>query len=228
MAANKIKALKLEETFQQLMKAGCVTSPKLTEALNQELERRGLPDRISRATVTRHLKKVKDVIGEDALKIIRDHIDRVVPEDLAALEEIESTCLDWFREPGDDRIKRLTEAALDIRGEIDKWINQLMAVAAIQGDEEKFKKAKRKLAGTMLAGAMSYLKNDAMMQGQRLAAAKMAQTVIESKLRNAGLLDDETKGRIVFLTRGDEDRDSLPGGGQKLFVIKRSKEAGHE
>jgi len=219
MAGSKIIKLNLAEKFQELLKEGVVTTDPLLEALNQELESRGVDDRVSRATVGRHLKKVRGVINEDAHKLIQDHIAKAVPEDLAALEMIESQCLAWFNEPGDDRIKRLAEAAINIDGEIDKWVNRLMVLVVSKPDDEKYEKEKKALARSMLAGAMSYFKNDVNMQAQRLAAGKVAQSIIESKLKNAGLLEDDTRGRIVFVADDGDSKKKLPGGGKGLFVV---------
>jgi hypothetical protein len=145
-----------------------------------------------------------------------------VPEDLAALEEMEKQALDWSRQAGATSAERAAAAAENIAGELMQWRE---AIISARQDE-----AADKVVRWIIKRAAFLLAEDDRRQEQRIAAMRMVHKIIETKLAKAGLLDDDQKGRIVFLTRKatGQDEDGAPGqadGRRVLRLIGRSDDS---
>jgi len=74
-----------------------------------------------------------------------------------------------------------------------------------------------------------YTTREDRLQAQRIQAMNMATKIIDLKLRQAGLLDDDGKGQVVVLDRRGQESD-LPDEKKKAgytpFVIAGGKEDG--
>ncbi len=188
---TKIEILGLSEDVQALVASG-LSARRIAARLNNEH-----PDaEISESTVTRYVARVRKEAQGEAFQKIKDHVDRVVPDDLNALEEMESQSLEWAREAGQDRVERMADAAFEIRGEIDDWINLLVS----SGENEQEATARR-----IIRRCLSIMTREDRLQQQRNQAMHTAIKIIDLKLRQAGLLDEEGKGRIVIVERTDGD-----------------------
>jgi hypothetical protein len=213
----KIDQMGLSETVQRLMAEGVTTRADMTERLRSE---HGAD--VSEATVGRYMARVRRAAEGEAFAYIQDHVNRTVPDDMEALEEMERTALDWSREAGASQSERAALAAERIAGEIEEWRDRLLSFA--EKDQQQFVR-------WVIKRCTSYLAEDDRRQEQRLSAMRMVHKIIETKLSKAGLLDDEQKGRIIFLQRaaaGEEDLQrgsgSDSGAGAKLRLVKDGAE----
>ncbi len=112
---SKIDKLGLGPRVQALITDGISGGKQIGEILRKE------GHDIADNTVYRYLSKVKDKIAEQAFEHIQKHVDLVVPDDLKALEEMESKALEWFREAEIDVSQRVAEASAEIEGELEAW-----------------------------------------------------------------------------------------------------------
>lgn len=195
----KIEYLGLSDTVQQLMAEGVVTRAEMTERLQNDY---GAD--VSEATVGRYMAKIRSAAQDEAFQKIQDHVNKTVPDDLDALEEMEKQALEWTREAGITSAERATAAAENISGEIEQWRDMLLS-----------EKDPQKIVRWIIKRCIFYLAEDDRRQEQRLSAMRMVHKIIETKLSKAGLLDDETKGRIVFLQKQARDGDENGDGGSE-------------
>jgi len=212
---SKIEKLGYAETVQELMKGGITVAKKIAEILRTE---HGAD--VSDSSVTRYVAKIKHTIKDDAFKTIRDHVDKEVPKDLDALEDMERQCLDWAFEDPKELAERLTDAISLVDGELDKWI--LLLENPI-GEE----KNRRVVVKQIVRMALDYVLKDARMQAKRIQAMNTAIKIIDLKLRQAGLLDDDTKGRIIIFDSSkdyDESKHGDQAGSFMPYVVKTSRQ----
>ena len=210
---SKVERQGFADAVQNIMKGGITTATKIHQILQDDHDAD-----LSLSSVTRYVAKIKDIISDDAFKTIRDHVDKVVPEDLIALEEMEKQCLDWAKEDPSELADRLTEAALLVDAEFDNWIVDLLKPAA--GEKERRRQIKQ-----IVRKAIGYVLKDARLQGKRIQAMMTAIKIIDLKLRQAGLLDEEGKGRIIIIDRsGDYDENAAEDGSEPRvpYLVKTS------
>lgn len=210
----KIELLGLSETVQQLMAEGVVTRSEMTEKLQNDY---GAD--VSEATVGRYMARIRSAAQNEAFQKIQDHVNKTVPDDLDALEEMEKQALEWTREAGATSAERAAAAAEKISGELDQWQSMLLS-----------EKDPQKIVRWIVKRCSFYLAEDDRRQEQRLSAMRMVQNIIETKLSKAGLLDDESRGRIVFLQKqavGEDENDAggseekKDGSGKKVLRLIR-------
>jgi len=188
---SRIEALGLSGEVQALVATG-LSARRIAVRLNNEHPEAAL----SESAVTRYVARVRKEAQGEAFQKIKDHVDRVVPDDLNALEEMEARCLEWAREAGQDRVERMAEAAFGIRGEIEAWETELLTV-----DKEK----KEATVQRLIRRCLSIMAREDRLQKARTEAMLTAIKIIDLKLRQAGLLDEEGKGRIIIVERTDAD-----------------------
>ncbi len=199
----KIDRLGYAEIVQQLMADGVNTRQAMAECLNNDY---GLD--VSEATVGRYMARIRSAAQDQAFQTITEHVNRTVPDDLDALEEMEKICLDWSRQAGRDRAERLAEAAENIAGEIDAWHDLI-----IQSEDPK------KATKQIIKKALALIAMDDRRQEQRLSAMRQVHKIIETKLSKAGLLDDDQKGRIVFMQQQYRDDQPATKGKNTLRLV---------
>ena len=102
---SKIENLGLTEDVQALVASG-LSARRIAVRLNNEHPEAGISD----SAVTRYVARMRKEAQGEAFQKIKDHVDRVVPDDLKALEEMEAQSLEWAREAGQDRVERMAEA----------------------------------------------------------------------------------------------------------------------
>lgn len=205
---NKIDQLNLGETVAQLTAQGEKNRDRISDALYTAS---GV--RISTATISRYLRDLKTVAESKAQKIISDHVDKTVPADLKALEAMEAQAYAWAQEASTPQAQRIAAATAAIASELDAWRHLIIEAP---NDTEK-------TIATIIKTCMEYVQADAREQEQRLRAMRMAVQIIDLKLSKAGLLEDDQKGRIIFMQRRiDEAVGSDREAGQGLrLVFKR-------
>ena len=202
----KIEQLGLSDTVQSLMADGVTTRAEMREKLVSEY---GAD--VSEATVGRYMAKIRRVAENEAFHTIQDHVNRTVPDDLDALEEMEKQCLEWSREAGCDVAERTASAAAEIKGELEAWREKIQASTDDPDAAVKW----------IIKRAAAHLAQEDRRQEQRLSAMRQVHKIIETKLSKAGLLDDDQKGRIVFLRReasGEDDASAAPDAGRSLRI----------
>lgn len=188
---SKVERQGYADVVQNLMKGGITNATKIHKVLIEEHEAD-----LSLSSVTRFVSKIRDTISNDAFKTIRDHVEKVVPEDLVALEAMEKMCLDWVNEDPGEMAERLAEAVVKIDGEVNAWFELLMEFGNEKNRDKKIKRIIRKAVG--------YVLRDARLQNKRIQAMNVAIKIITLKLQQAGLLEDEASGRIIILDRSKD------------------------
>ena len=175
---------------------------------------------ISDSAIIRYVSKLRNEAEDQAFKKIREHVDKVIPEDLDTLEEMEAQCLKWAREVGKDRIDRMAEAAVLIKGKIDQWRLMLL--------EERDEDGKRVLVKKIIRECLEIMAREDRLQIQRDKAMNTAIKIIEIKLRHVGLLDEEGKSPIYIMDRTGgkvpEKKDGFAG--YKPYAIDGGKKDG--
>lgn len=190
---GKIEKGGFSDVIQKLVADGITTRSAIAQHLREHYNAD-----LSDATVGRFLSRLKSSASSKAFQIISDHVDRVVPEDLKALEAMESLAYQWAMEASIPQARRLAAAASKIKENLSQWRALFLSG---QQDEDIVK--------AIIETCLTYVQEDAREQEQRLKAMRAAVQIIDLKLSKAGLLDDDTKGKIVLLTRqagvdGDE------------------------
>jgi predicted transcriptional regulator len=112
---NKIAYLNLEPVIMQLQGDGVKRSKDIAAHLRQ------MGHSISQPTVSRWLKEQRETKIEETQKLVRDHVQKVIPVDLDALEEMELQCLTLAREEKGDFSHRL--AWQNIEKNLDVWLD---------------------------------------------------------------------------------------------------------
>lgn len=205
----KIEKAGLSGVIQELVASGVTTRSAVAEVL-----RRDHQANLSDATVGRFLSRIKSEAHSKAFQIISDHVDKVVPDDLNALEAMEAQSYQWAMEAARPQARRLAEAAGKIRDNLDAW-RQMLSMP----DDDKAVQA-------IIDTCMGYVQEDAREQDQRLKAMRMAANIIELKLSRAGLLNEDTKGKIVLLSRADAGLETRPANDDSSKkIIHFSREA---
>ncbi len=195
--AGKSKIIKhgLDTRVQELAARGS-SAAEIHRVLLQENP--GLE--LHESSVGRYLSKCKESAIQRSFETIKDHVDRVVPADLNALEELEAQALSWSREAAPTAAERAVIAAEKLSAEIEWWAQKLVSFSQQSESAED-------VARQLIRRAAFLLAEDDRRQEARLKAMRMAVQIIDLKLRQAGLLDPETKGRIVIMKSNESMED---------------------
>ncbi|HAJ26814.1 MAG TPA: hypothetical protein DCG53_06140 [Syntrophus sp. (in: bacteria)] len=216
MARNKITTMGLQKRVEELIASGVTTSVGIANALQADGKK------ISQPTVCRYLKEVKDTRLQETQQIVQAHVQKTVPADLAALEEMEVQCLEWAREENGDFSHRL--AAKHIFDKLDDWLKIIRDVEAMSAATIEERIQSRKTAvKEIIRQSIRFVVDELHMQKSRTNAMRMAANIIDLKLRYAGLIDGNKDGGIFFVDRerGDElIKDEKTG---RLMVIPGGK-----
>lgn len=177
--------------------------------------------KISDASVARYLAKVKDDYRDASRKVVYDHVNRELPKDLNALEELEAQCLEWSRMDMPVLLERTASAAVAIDGELDAWDKMFSAY-----HYNKDPLTRISLVKEIIKKCLTYISVADEKLDNRLKAIKQAAGIIELKLRHATGLDADSRGNIIIMDRskdgpvnevkpGDKGKDQ----GRVLFSI---------
>ena len=210
---TKVESMGLGPQIEKMMLTG-ISARRIAARIQAEH-----PDiDISDSAVIRYVGKARKEATDEAFETIRKHVDVVIPEDLKALEEMEAQCLVWVREAGRDRIERIAEAAYEIKGKIDEWVDRFLMYAEKRDDA-----ARDILIRKIIRECIELMAREDRLQAERDKAMNTAIKIIDLKLRQAGLLDEEGKGRIVIVDRTQEMPKGDDGKGYTPFVVKGGK-----
>lgn len=203
-------------------KVGKIEQYNLTQRVLDMATKEGKPTRIitrilknegyaiDQATVSRFLKKMRELSQPTVSEVVEKHVLETVPQDLDALEEMEAQCLARTRELKGDFSHRL--AALYIEDDLPKWCDLLNeAKSALAREEAKEpagegeeRDAVERVVESIIRQALLYVANDLVLEKMRNAARRTASQIIDLKLKYAGIIGGEAAGSIVFKDR-DED-----------------------
>lgn len=156
---------------------------------------------ISDASVARYLAKVKDDYRAEARKVVFDHVNREIPKDLEALEELEAMCLEWSRMDMSVLLERTASAAVLIAGEVDNWARTL---SHYHLDPNTTPTEKTTLVKEIIKKCLAYISMADEKLENRLKAIRQASGIIELKLRHATGLDSDNRGNIIIMDRSKE------------------------
>ena len=195
-----IEKNKLDGRVAELM-SGVFVAREIRDILQEENP--GLE--ISYSSVSRFVRAIKNSAENDAEQSIRRHLNRVVPDDLDTLEELESMCMEWAREAGLDQARWIARAEKELAEEIPRWLEALNE-ADDPGEAAK----------SIIGLALPIIARDDRRQKKRLEAMKQAVDIISLKLRNEGLLDTDKAGKIcIYMSKAACDGDG--GGGDDEY-----------
>lgn len=216
MGESKITRMGLQKRVEELIASGVTTSVAIANVLTSEGKK------VSQPTVSRYLKEIKDTRLQETQKIVQDHVQKTVPADLDALEEMESQCLEWAREENGDFSHRL--AAKHVDDKLDTWINILQGVESMSSATIEERTQSRKVAvKEIIRQSLRLVVDELHMQKSRTNAMRMAANIIDLKLRYSGLIDGNKDGGIFFVDRENGDeliKDEQTG---RLMVIPGGK-----
>lgn len=218
---SKVEKLGLAERVTRIMTDEGIT---VGREIGRKLRADGVS--ISDAAVNRYLKKAGRVAASRAEKIITEHVDKVIPDDLKALEELEGLGLKWTREEPLELADRLAGIKATIAFELDEWSAQIAAAAGESNLEKRAAAIK-----AIINKCLGYILKDDRLQDKRLRAAATVIKIIELKLSKAGLLKDEGRGRILIVDRSgeyDPEDAQKPAAerGRKCMVVRFDKPPG--
>ena len=174
--------------------------------------------KISKSAVTTYLKRVVDKIKPEALKIVSDHIDNVIPEDMKALEAMEVQLLDWAAEDPIDAADRLAEARAGIARDVGMWTDNL-TLPGFESDPGKREKEKERRIQWIMKKSLSYILMDSRLQKKRIEAMNAAIRIIGLKLQHIAILEGEGKGNIIIMD-SSADYHQKKDGELVPFLIK--------
>jgi hypothetical protein len=201
-------------------KVGKIEQYNLTERVLEMATKDGKPSRIitrilknegysiDQATISRFLKKMRELAQPTVSEVVEKHVLETVPADLDALEEMERHCLERAREMKGDFSHRM--AALYIEEDLDKWVSLLgEAKRALVQREDDDPEAKRdeieRVVESIIRQALVYVTNDLVLEKMRNAARRTASQIIDLKLKYSGILGADASGNIVFKDREEDD-----------------------
>jgi len=201
-------------------KVGKIEQYNLTQRVLEMATQEGRPSReitrilngegfsIDQATVSRFLKKMRELSQPTVAEVVEKHVLTTVPADLDALEEMELQCLARTREVKGDFSHRL--AAVYIEDDLPRWLSLLTearnAFAERSADPESGKRDDpvELVVESIIRQAIMYVTNDLVLEKMRNAARRTASQIIDLKLKYSGIIGGETAGGIYFRDR-DED-----------------------
>lgn len=177
--------------------------------------------KISQPTVARWIKDAREKNRSKADEIFSKHVERELPKDLDALEEMEQMCLAWIREDSATRTERIScwqmvEDALE---------DLALMIAGANAESDSVER--RVLLKGVVKRIMGWVIDDFNDVKQRISAMKMAGGLIEVKLRHSGVLGENEKGKIVMqfpvpqpgVGAGQQPGEQSP---RRLFSVKTS------
>jgi predicted transcriptional regulator len=207
---SKIKSLGLTHRIEELISSGINTSAAISEALKKE------GYNVSQPTVSRYLKETRDARKEETKDIVQEHVQKTIPTDLKALEDMEAKCLNWAEENPAAFTNRLADQHID--ASLDSWIEKIYSAQTSDPD------ARRAIVKGIMSQCLSWIADDLSLQKSRIFAMRMATNIIDLKLRYSGILDGANEGGIYFVNPESGDRLVENKETGRLMVIKGGQE----
>lgn len=192
-------------------------SKEIAEILTQE----GF--KLSQPTVSRWIKQQRDNHRDEVQDIIRKHVTQVLPDDLVALEEMERQCLDWAKEGPDTKAERIGLWE-KVKANFRQWQGILLAIS-LEVSEKDLKKA----MDPIIKQCLNWILEDINIQKERIGAMRMGSSIIDIKLKYAGLLEGSKPGSIYIRPAGSGDEPSpdeaLGPKDRRLHIVPKEDDA---
>ena len=163
---------------------------------------------ISQPTVSRWISKERETHKDEVRDIIHEHVSKVVPDDLKALETMEKQCLVWAKEDPDTRSERISA------WEKIKESFETIRKAILSANDE----TKNDTMEVFYKRCLNWIIEDLNNQKERLAAMREARSIIDTKLKYAGILEGQTAGNIWIGPARDEEQGPEEGESSKRFL----------
>ncbi len=176
---------------------------------------------ISQATIARWIKKQREEHSPQVQDIVADHVAKVVPQDLDALEVMEAKCLAWAGEEPAGRAER-----------ISNWVRVRNAMMMIREDIMGLDaRNATETVDRFVRMVIGWIMEDINTQKSRIGAMRMATSIIDTKLKYSGILLGQAGGNIIIEPDGVEQNDGDDGDEPKdrrLYLVqdKQGKEHG--
>lgn len=151
--------------------------------------------KISQPTVSRWLSRERESHRDEVRDIVHEHVTKVVPDDMAALEEMERQCLTWSREGPDTAAERIS-AWKKIKDSYDHIKRDLLSATPDNLAE---------VMDGFYKQCLNWILEDLENQKQRLSAMREARSIIDTKLKYAGILEGQAGGNIFIGPAKDND-----------------------
>jgi len=203
--SNKVLQMGIAGKIESLIASGIITSKDISNKLKSE----GFD--ISQPTISRWLREQKENRRETTQQLVRDHVEKSVPADLDALDEMEVQCLQWARETNDEFAHRL--AGRRIADSLEDWASSLRSAEAARfEDPEKAEDARAATIKLIMNQCITWIADDLAMQKARLSAMRMASIIIDLKLKHA--IGGEGASNIWIGGADPTDNPGQPAGQQ--------------
>ena len=144
--------------------------------------------KISQPTISRWITRERDSHKDEVRDIVHDHVSKVVPDDMKALEEMEKQCLAWSREGPDTKSERI--AAWEKIKESYAVVKDHLLSATPDTLND--------ILNVFYKRCLNWILEDLDSQKERLSAMREARSIIDTKLKYAGLLEGQAGGNIFI------------------------------
>ena len=159
--------------------------------------------KISQPTVSRWITRERNSHKDEVRDIVHDHVSKVVPDDMKALEEMEKQCLAWSREGPDTRSERIA-AWEKIKDSYAVLKDDLLSATSDTVND---------ILNVFYKRCLNWILEDLDSQKERLSAMREARSIIDTKLKYAAVLEGQTGGNI-FIGPAPQEKPS-PDEGQE-------------
>lgn len=187
------------------------TSAQIADTLTRE----GI--KISQPTVSRFIKAQRESARDEVQDILHDHVQRELPKDLTALEEMEKICLAWAQEEPDTTAERVS-LWQKVTEQIPVWKETIIVYSDLDS------KGKAEVIRGFIEQVTRWLLEDINIQKQRINAMRMATSIIDTKLKYSGVLRDDEGSNIIITGQDDRQEqggDKDPDGYTALRVVRK-------
>jgi len=157
--------------------------------------------KLSQPTVSRWIKKQRENHKDEVQDIITKHVTKVLPNDLQALEDMETQCLAWAQEGPDTKGERIGLWE-KVSASFPEWKILLLSIS-----EEISEKDLKKTMDPIIKQCLNWILEDINIQKERIAAMRMGSSIIDIKLKYSALLEGVKAGSIFI---GPAESDQAP------------------
>ncbi len=207
---KKLEKLGLKPRVEELLKSGVTSGREIHRKLTEENPAVEVP---SESAVTRYVSELKDLLAPEAARVLKEHVNRTITDDLTQLEMIKDLTYAWGMDEGLTQAERVSAFAARIDGELHTWREKLTEDA----DDPNA------VTAWIIKRAVELLRMDDRRQDERLRAFKEWARVVNLKCSNAGLLGENAGTPIIFEQRASAAPDP-PRGGERNFVVLDGRE----
>lgn len=193
---NKIEAWGLGKQIYDMLTDGFSA-----KKIHEKLQEKGYA--LSYPSVARWIKGSNSEIQESIRATFSDHIQKNLPTDLKALEELESISLEWSKENKKTFSQKVITQRIEALTKIFEDDFRKQFIKTKPGTKET-----RSLIQTLLRFSIDLVNDEISHRKFRLTAGKQALSVIGTKLTFSGILEGAGSGNIII--KGYEEKKRKP------------------